>query len=378
MTSPRDAIERFNLRELEALLLEVAQIAWMWNDAQLDGKNRSTQYFKRLAIQDYASCVSRKLITDDGDGSPLDRLPIAVESAGGDPSAPWIEAIRRVVLADTLPGWLELSRDDRVMDGLRRRLTQEDRAALVVIELAAFSPWGDNKILSRHESEWDMQLCQFLAAAPVRSDGEQAERLIRCLREALDGLGRGRKLGRAGKASVVAGGLVVGGLTGGWAAPAVGGMVGGALGYGGAAATNAGLALLGGGSLAAGGLGMAGGTALVTVGAGAAGGVGAGVGSLAVRLGTPEEEVAECAKLVVLVSEVVIGINRDAETARLIFDRLRSRLRYAEDERDATDAPKKFVRHAPPATRRAVVLQRAVDWLEPVVRDAERAGLRPG
>lgn len=56
-------------------------------------------------------------------------------------------------------------------------------------------------------------------------------------------------------------------FTGGAASPVVASMgtwVGGLMGYSGAAATNAGLALLGGGSVASGGLGVAGGTALLT------------------------------------------------------------------------------------------------------------------
>jgi pimeloyl-ACP methyl ester carboxylesterase len=67
-------------------------------------------------------------------------------------------------------------------------------------------------------------------------------------------------------------GLVTAGIvgTGGlMAAPAIGGAVGSFLGYSGAVATNAGLAMLGGGSIAAGGLGMAGGTYVVAA-AGAA------------------------------------------------------------------------------------------------------------
>lgn len=66
----------------------------------------------------------------------------------------------------------------------------------------------------------------------------------------------------------IAGTALLGGaalaLTGGLAAPLIGGAIGTSLlGLSGAAATSAGLALLGGGSLAAGGLGMAGGTAVV-------------------------------------------------------------------------------------------------------------------
>lgn len=65
------------------------------------------------------------------------------------------------------------------------------------------------------------------------------------------------------------------------AAPAIGGAIGAQLlGYSGAVASNAGLAMLGGGSLAAGGLGMAGGTAAVAaMGAALGAGLGASVTS---------------------------------------------------------------------------------------------------
>lgn len=74
----------------------------------------------------------------------------------------------------------------------------------------------------------------------------------------------------------IAGTALLGGvalaLTGGLAAPLIGGAIGTSLlGLSGAAATSAGLALLGGGSLAAGGLGMAGGTAVVCAALGVGG-----------------------------------------------------------------------------------------------------------
>jgi hypothetical protein len=71
--------------------------------------------------------------------------------------------------------------------------------------------------------------------------------------------------GKVGKVAglAVLGGAAVG-LTGGLAAPLIGGAIGTTfLGLSGAVATSAGLAFIGGGSLAAGGLGMAGGTAIV-------------------------------------------------------------------------------------------------------------------
>lgn len=76
-----------------------------------------------------------------------------------------------------------------------------------------------------------------------------------------------RKEKEAKFTKAIAGGLIgiLGGLVLGPAiAPAVGSVIGSAMGLSGAAATSAGLAFLGGGSIAAGGLGMAGGTFLVS------------------------------------------------------------------------------------------------------------------
>lgn len=76
------------------------------------------------------------------------------------------------------------------------------------------------------------------------------------------------------------GGMAVVGPLALMAAPAIGGAIGTSMGLSGAAATNAGLASLGGGSLAAGGFGMAGGTAIVTaLGSGVGGTLGAYVGA---------------------------------------------------------------------------------------------------
>lgn len=65
--------------------------------------------------------------------------------------------------------------------------------------------------------------------------------------------------------ALVLGGSAAGIMAGAVLAPAVGGAIGGAMGLSGAAATSAGLAFLGGGSLASGGFGMAGGILFVTV-----------------------------------------------------------------------------------------------------------------
>lgn len=88
--------------------------------------------------------------------------------------------------------------------------------------------------------------------------------------------------------TVIAGSAVVLGITGGIAAPWIGGIIGSTfLGLSGAAATSAGLALLGGGALAVGGAGMVGGTVVIVGG-------GAILGSALGKKFSIEEKSEEC------------------------------------------------------------------------------------
>ncbi|QKE82493.1 hypothetical protein [Arthrobacter sp. NEB 688] len=82
-------------------------------------------------------------------------------------------------------------------------------------------------------------------------------------------------------------------------ATAVGTAIGGAMGLSGAAATSAGLAFLGGGSLAAGGFGMAGGALVVTV-VSKAGYMGSRYVATSLAIKSPEAMIHELAKLEVL------------------------------------------------------------------------------
>ena len=90
--------------------------------------------------------------------------------------------------------------------------------------------------------------------------------------DALRGIGGRSDLWK--KATWVALASVAFAVTGGVAAPVIGGVVGGLMGLSGAAATSAGLAFLGGGAIAAGGLGIAGGTIAIIGGGAILGGVG--------------------------------------------------------------------------------------------------------
>jgi hypothetical protein len=119
-------------------------------------------------------------------------------------------------------------------------------------------------------------------------------------------------------------GLALGGLTLGIAAPFIGGLLGGAMGLGGAAAVKAGLAALGGGALAAGGLGVTGGTSVLVGGGALLGGL--GTSAIAMRAGTtsarglsPAQAMLSAVKIEVFLRRVVLP--RDPEAFRRIAQR---------------------------------------------------------
>lgn len=87
----------------------------------------------------------------------------------------------------------------------------------------------------------------------------------------------------------------------------------------GAAAVSSGLAALGGGAIAAGGFGMAGGMA-VLIGGGVLLGTGAGASvSMAIAETNPSGVMNECAKMYVVLKEIVLGIQNDTIQAQEIM-----------------------------------------------------------
>jgi len=117
------------------------------------------------------------------------------------------------------------------------------------------------------------------------------------------------------------------------AAPYMAGFIGSFMGFGGAAATSAGLAFLGGGSLAAGGLGMSGGYVVLMAG-GAILGYGSGTSQYQERLrkGSKEELLINCGKL--YAASKVFNIYREEN-----LDICRQALQIQNDlEREADEA----------------------------------------
>lgn len=94
-------------------------------------------------------------------------------------------------------------------------------------------------------------------------------------------------------------------------------------GLSGAALTSASLAMLGGGALAAGGAGMAGGTAVIVGGGALLGFATGGTASVAgiTLLSSPEYAVSECAKIEVVILEILNKVQNDKDAAFLALKR---------------------------------------------------------
>ncbi|WP_280471932.1 hypothetical protein [Nocardia cyriacigeorgica] len=238
-----------------------------------------------------------------------------------------VEMLRQ--LTDSAPQWIRAYAEaspitvDSVLNAppadFCGNVTDRRRAVLLMIELLLFSPWADGK-LKWVEKERRQSLRDASAMFPcLRADDlpvmeREAAAIMRRLRRA------SIKWGRVAVVSVA--GLGAGLLTAGWAAPAIGAAVGGAMGLSGAAATSAGLAALGGGSLAAGGFGVAGGTALLT---GLGGVAGASVAAAGARLSqrTAGQVITDAIKLD-LVTRMIF--EEDDEKARRVAESLQQRI----------------------------------------------------
>lgn len=317
MTAKRD-FEQFRLTEVEAATLVVVQCHMMQVETEQTPDSKIRQ---RKSKQTKEFCAeAANLLTQAGRGKS---------------ATPWFRKI-----ANGLRGQSEkdqrafLCSETLAKDALsqsRGRL----RSLMLLIELCAFFPWEG-------KTTWDAGASKV----PYRNHPVRHELLKKATSE-LPGIGRPdlkniqeqfkkaqsslarRQMKWGWVAVLVGGGIAIGVLTAGLAAPVIGGVIGGVMGLSGAAATSAGLAALGGGSLAAGGLGMAGGTALI---AGVGGVVGAGVGATTAKVApfTSGEVVIDAIKLRVLTNVVILEEEDDDETARVVVEALEIRLREME------------------------------------------------
>lgn len=234
-----------------------------------------------------------------------------------------------------LPGWARekaATIADRVPAQQRRavedaapvfgaRIDRRSRALLILIELVAFQPWssGTGWVTAARRDALIAAAGHLDALRPgdLRAVTGEFDAVLRALAR------RNVRWGRVAAAS--AAGVALGVASMGFAAPAIGAALGGALGLTGAAATSAGLAALGGGSVAAGGFGVAGGTALLT-GLGALGGAGAGAAGSRVTGWSASQVVGAAVKLDVVARLVLLDAEGDEAKARLVVEGLQARL----------------------------------------------------
>ena len=199
-------------------------------------------------------------------------------------------------------------------------VSSRSRGLMIFINLCAFEPWGKagwNRG-SRKERVAEMAAhLPFLRTDDPTNVQTEFRMILRRMRlQSIPWL----------KVSVLTlGGVGLGVLTAGLAAPIVGGIIGTSMGLSGAAATSAGLAALGGGSLAAGGLGMAGGTAIVggvggLTGAGLAAGTGRATGF------TLGQVAADAVLMAVIARLVLADAEHDDAAARKVAESLHQRV----------------------------------------------------
>ncbi len=218
---------------------------------------------------------------------------------------------------------------------LLRKSSNRLPAGLILLELAAFEAYwpftkgersfkGLTLVSGAHESFLE-RVSRDLGFP--QGQGKELRKSIESSQKAISHFWY--KLG----AGVMAG-MGLGALAFGIAAPFIGGLIGGAMGLSGAAATSAGLAFLGGGSIAAGGFGMAGGMAVI-VGGGAMLGVSTGAaGGRVLASITSETTLLASAKLEVVLREFVLQGQSDMAHIQEILLAQRRTIQALEEEVD--------------------------------------------
>ncbi|MCV7076031.1 cell division protein ZapB [Mycobacterium szulgai] len=204
---------------------------------------------------------------------------------------------------------------------LAHAVDRRSRAMILLIELMTFNPWFPSLgwVSAARKEALKSAVGQLSGVSQDDFDAATTEfdGLIKQLRR------KSIRWGRVAAASVV--GLVVGAATAGWAAPLVGGAIGASMGFYGAAATSAGLAVLGGGSLAAGGFGVLGGTILVSGVGGVFAAGAAGAAARFTRIGAAAV-VADAIKLDLLARLVLADSKDRDQKLRRVAEGLQNRI----------------------------------------------------
>lgn len=348
--------EELSLTEQQILTLRTLQARLLQNDVEHETKS------KRCASKQRAL---DRFVTD-----------AFAEVAALDGSADWLPS--ELADLDEQVGNAKVELFVSTASALAGQVSERSAGVVILAELLVFNPWEDG-------SRWDKDArTAGLELTAQELEGLKSEDLDK-LTEELDGLlkalrRKSIKWGRVAVLTVLGAGLGV--ATGGLAAPAIGGMIGGSMGLTGAAATSAGLATLGGGSIAAGGFGVAGGTMLVSgIGGVAAAGM-AAAGARFSPIGS-QSIAAEAVKLD-LVARVLLADspNRD-EKMRRVVESLQESINTLSDqtkllvdkidrlkkEKAATDAENRSLKDEIKSMKAELDAARAAETVLTVVRD---------
>ena len=310
-SSPDDVALSFTLTPDEALALSVAQ-CWLMSQCADDvAAQRDLERFLR---------------------STVDAMIATEQTALNETSRHFVLEIASMAHADQGSALPDLGALERLVAGRGNRV----RSLLLLIELCSFHPWSpkDPSKPLKSARKWD-EAKRSAAIGRIASvmdgvDPQDAELVQKETAESLKTLYHGAPT--LAVAMLLVAGVGAGVFTAGLAAPAIGAAVGGTVfGLYGAAATSAGLAALGGGSLAAGGFGMAGGTAVISAAGGLLGlGVGAGAASGASAVSETQIRVlgrlvSDVVKVHVLCKVVLIAELRDLSALDETISGLRTR-----------------------------------------------------
>jgi hypothetical protein len=263
-----ELLEHLSLTAEEQFILALAELHLMVMDRQSDPPDQKVDLISQVERSFTAA------LQTDGQTIPDEEMVSPEVLVGLLQDDDWEHSLRSS-FSESPPALHSFVGNKDCMSALIGRIQGRDRAILFLVELLSFHPWGPKTKMDKRVRR--DTIYRLAAAMPGRISETYVNEIDDQLRSSARKLARTR-VHWSHVAGIAAGGAVLGAITGGLAAPAVGTMIGTYfLGLSGAAATSAGLAAVGGGALAAGGLGMAGGTAIVA-GAISVGSAGAATG----------------------------------------------------------------------------------------------------
>ena len=130
---PEHTSKEFSLSELESITLSLTKL-WLMVQDRKQADSQTVRYLQGLVFADYSTTIGARLaVTDD-----------SVFEAIGDS---YRDRIRGAVQLNEPDRWAALLRSSKVVEALWDTITETDRALLLGLELVAFSPWGDPRVL---------------------------------------------------------------------------------------------------------------------------------------------------------------------------------------------------------------------------------------